>query len=183
MPILEARAELTNEEVAIVENILNDEFFPWYYMHSMTIDDVENEGDGYFFFTHTLYPRSSSSTVQPQASSNATPFFENIFRRFCKNFDVPVNIIYRASLNFALPQNVTASIIHRDHDWDHKVFLLYLSHYPKSGTRIYDFDEKTVLKDTNGSFLNGVLFDGNPHSVTFPTEQNYKRLACIFTFN
>ena len=179
MNIIEKKAYLTSEEKDSIETGLLSGIFPWYFSPNM-ITDTDKD----FFFFHNLYLRSEDPNVEAKENSDHARFFRQIFERFCKDNDIKVNIIYRASINLSIFNGKKESAIHLDHpEFVHRNFILYLTDNKKLGTKIYDEDCETVIHVSKGIKYNAVVFDGYSHSGILPNKPGQLRLVCVFTFN
>lgn len=193
---------VTTEELNYFKNeIVRSSSLPVY--HTVTYGELSK----YDMFTHTLLVRGSNEnglpTDQRINSQHYFPFYK-IFKRFCDKHEITINEIYRSCINatFAI-DGLEKFDAHIDHDFDHKIFLLYLNDLPYSednnstvvynqklqdiGVGLIENENKelssklTVLDQVHPKAGRCLFFAGNFHSIKIPTP-NFLRYVCVFTF-
>tara|TARA_R110002153_G_scaffold238243_2_gene392587 strand:+ start:331 stop:903 length:573 start_codon:yes stop_codon:yes gene_type:complete len=180
----ETKNILTGKEVDFIKNNVMGNNFPWYYQPVATTAKFQ-------FFTHTLVRRDNS-----EISSDHFYFFENIFNKFCYKHKLKVNKITRAALNLTNPSSYKHGDPHIDHDFKHKVFMLYLNSV-EGNTIIFDKkhtkgQSNTIpleiikepfkkINEIKPEFGKAVCWDGNYyHSASYPKKG--RRVVAVFTF-
>jgi hypothetical protein len=181
----------TTEELNTVNNGILGNDFPWYYQKLSTTEKFP-------FFSHGLIQRYDHLKEEPKSNSDVLPFFTNIFKRFCEQHKIKFNKITRACMNLVVHRadNYENTDPHVDHEFKHKVFMLYLNDaegdtkifnevYKKSykGNCVKDVDKKyTVLKRIRPEQGKAVCWDGKYyHAASFP-KPGTRRIVVVFTF-
>lgn len=122
---LETKNILTDKEVEHINFEILSNNFPWYYEAVATTDKFQ-------FFSHTLLVRESG-----EVNSTHFEFFENIFDRFVDIHKLKVKGITRAVLNLTNSGSYKNGDPHVDHEFKHKVLMLYLNTV-EGNTIVYD---------------------------------------------
>jgi len=190
----ESKNFLNKEELKIINEYILSCNFPWYYQLAATKNRFP-------FFNHTLINRIYNiDKEQPIQNSNIFPFFNEIFIRFCKYHNIKIKKITRACLNLLYPYNdnkYLSSDPHIDHEFKHKIFMLYLNTV-SGDTLIYNkkyqykkrsfYIEKikksfNILKSINPEIGKCVCWDGEYyHAASFPKEEGSRRIVLVLTF-
>ena len=116
MKYYESKDILNQKEIDFIKNNILGNNFPWYYEPVATTDKFQ-------FFSHTLVIRETG-----EINSDYFNFFKNIFNRFCHQHSLKVNKITRGVLNLTNSSKYDYGDPHVDHEFKHKVFMLYLKH-------------------------------------------------------
>jgi hypothetical protein len=103
---------------------------------------------------------------------------ELIFKSFCESHNIIVNNVLRAAINCTFHSQNKNIGIHRDHEFDHNVFLMYLN--DSSGdTIIYHGEKENRIPFEK---YKAVVFSGEEHSHEFCSVDE-RRVVMAFTFN
>ncbi len=176
---------LTDEEINHINSEILGNNFPWYYEPVATTDKFQ-------FFSHTLLVRETD-----EVNSIHFEFFKNIFLKFANLHKLKVKAITRAVLNLTNNSSYKNGDPHVDHEFKHKVFMLYLNTiegdtivYDKKYTSKKQFTtiplEKIKkpldkIKKIKPEFGKGICWDGSYyHSAGFPKEG--RRVVAVITF-
>lgn len=155
------------------------------------LNAVESVNFPYFFqlttsenfmqFAHTLMNRNKfDESSGGEINSDFFDFFAKIFLNICKKHDINVNNILRGAINCTFNHHKHMCDIHVDHQFQHKVFILYLNEFSCGSTLIFDTNLQLLFtsKPEKGKYI---IFNGLPHSHGFcgPGEN---RKVLVFTF-
>lgn len=170
---IENHLSLTQEQENFVEFIKSNSF-PWFYQRAT---------DNYKFFGHAFMKRNYDPSYIGQGDINSDYYnlAKSIFDKFCTDNNVLYKTILRSSANCALPFAEEYSDIHVDHEFDHKVFLLYLNDVANGETCLFDND-KNLIKTIKPEKYKGVIFDGKINHAIRSCAINQIRLVLVFTF-
>lgn len=91
---------------------------------------------GYFYENDPLTP------IEERSVSPHWERVKSLFMRICNDNGVSVKRIFRASVNFSGHGEGLYDKIHRDHKFDHYVFLMYLNEFHHGHTFIFDENKK-----------------------------------------
>ena len=161
---------LTPTELEAVHNDVFSNRFPWYY-HP---DDV-TKGTGNPFMSHTLMSYNADGlAVEGTVNSDAYGFFRNIFNRLVPDHSV----LFRANLNMTFHSSVAHGSIHKDHEFEHKNLLIYLSH-AQGGTCLFD-DDHTLIDTIKPKYNQACTFQGaHAQQMCLPGQT---RVVAVFTY-
>lgn len=163
-----------------INDLLFNIDFPVYFMDHGLTDD----GNGQFI--HAIIKREEGwSSLVPRSERFSSPnvdFFMSCMMTFMQKHNIKVNRVERMAVNVCYNNGATQPGIHRDHEFDHKQFILYLNKPldENTPTLVFDMDEKTLLKQIYPKQFKGACFDGLPHTFTYPSKG--LRWALITTF-
>jgi len=181
----ETKNILLDEEINYINSEILGNNFPWYYEPVATTDKFQ-------FFSHTLLVRETG-----EVNSRYFEFFENIFDRFATMHKLKVKGLTRAVLNLTNNSSYEYGDPHVDHEFKHKVFMLYLNTingntivYDKKYTSKKQFTtiplEKikkpfNKIKEIKPELGKAVCWDGSYyHAAGFPKEG--RRVVAVITF-
>lgn len=160
------------------ENIIDKEIlsnnFSWFYEDYSTSSKDYNIS----FFCHTLKSRHNNII-----NSNYFHMFEDILNSFCEINDIQYTKIYRAALNLSLHFNFKHSQAHTDHNFNHKVFIMYLNDFNNGSTILFKKEQdkyieyKTFLPKKNKI----IYFDGKYEHAIQSCNENERRVVCVIT--
>jgi hypothetical protein len=164
MILLEKTIDLNEEEKELFNTIKGNNF-PLYFTHAI------NE---YYGYMHCLKNRDG------EINSYYYPFVESFFLKICKENNINVKTIYRASINSSDYNNILHSDPHRDHEFDHYIFLMYINKFDNGFTYIFDEEEniKNVIYPNENKI---VIFKDSIHAQGF-CNIGQRRLILIITF-
>jgi hypothetical protein len=184
--MLNTNVTLSDNEQDQIDYIMFSGYFPWYRAPYQTIIDIDpkisSRVDNPSFFKHVLMERSPDPEIPGQVSSDAYGLFYKIFRRWCYENQLKINIIYRANLNLITYNNKEFTVPHHDHEWQHQIWIMYLNTVNDAPTVLFDNNltiERTVpaIKNT------ALLFKDQLHAHGFPRNINEHRFVAVFTFS
>jgi len=163
-----------NDKKYIHENILNLNTLPLYWNDRTGPAPTDNQP----FLSHVLIARDRNEKISPH-----TDFFINVLNTFCKKNKIKIEKIFRGCINltFTLASNIknTKGIIHKDHNFPHKQFILYLNN---SDGRTILLKNKKPWKKIKPHMFKAICFDGlNEHYAETPLK-NQKRIIVVMTF-
>jgi hypothetical protein len=180
-----APVNLTTYEQSTIDNVIGSNNFPWFSQDKQTdITDKWPKGMNVcnsHFLNHGLMSRSEdknkSGTV---VDYTVYKFFHNIFKNWCIENNVTVNLIYRACLNFTFSAPAEHSVPHYDHDWPHYNWIMYLNTVPGTDTVFFDH-EYNLVQEVPCIKNNAIMFERQLHAHRY-SKENYRRLVLVFTF-
>ena len=177
---------LTPYEQSTIDDIIVSNNFPWYSQEKQTANEdswpktlsVCNS----HFLNHGLMHRSNDKNKSGEIIDYSVyKFFHNIFRNWCTENNVTVNVVYRACLNFTVSAPAEHSVPHYDHDWPHNNWIMYLNTVP--GTDTIFFDEKYNIVDESPCVKNNAIaFNNQLHAHRY-SKENYRRFVAVFTYS
>jgi len=132
---------------------------------------------------HTTVSRieDNSHLLNRSCSDEINNLLVPILDRFTKKYNLPLNRILRGAVNCTVPSNDVVSQIHKDHNFEHYVFLMYINTVFNGGnTFIYDEDKK-LIATIKPEMHKIVCFKGNNHSFEYPTKG--MRFVALYTFD
>ena len=150
--------------------MLESNSFPWF-LNS----DEDNP-----FFSHIIVPRREEGATMV-INSEMYHFFKGIVDRLCKAHKIKYTEILRMALNFTwhtTTEYFTAP--HVDHEFDHKVLILYLS--GESGNTVLFNDNLEIQEEIIPEVGKAVLIDGATTHTIVPCDVGDYRITCIVTF-
>ena len=162
--------------LSTIDKIIEDKEIPFY----LTIKSaLGNKTDP--TFEHCVVKVKELRNNSEEINSGFYPLFKDIFDNFCFNNNIKYSEIYRCSLNltFNINEENNRCPIHVDHDYPHKVLLMYLNNCdPESKTVYIDNNKKehVVIPERNKA----TLCDGYSHYHYYP-KHGY-RIVLIYTF-
>jgi hypothetical protein len=181
---------LTEEDYKLIDHAASQDF-PWYFSGSVDGEDFIQPCNywAHGFFTHNLILRQKNieyETYPEDGTDNSYYYkpFMSIFERFCFMNGIEVNNIFRSALNHTVysADVEDGSNIHFDHNFPHKIFILYLSDFTGGETVLYDKDNNEIERSIPKKY-NAVLFDGkHPHRQLF-CNKGERRIIFLVTFN
>tara|TARA_Y100000004_G_scaffold90703_1_gene101686 strand:+ start:2263 stop:2799 length:537 start_codon:yes stop_codon:yes gene_type:complete len=177
--IKEYKVNLSEEQEDFIEWVVNKVDFPLYsFFSNNTVGKINP------VFGHILRTRIDDENSDEWAPPNSdfTDMFDNIFIDFCKEYDIKCNRILRSAVNFTTHQPSDSEyFIHRDHDFPHKNFLMYLNEWTGGGTRFFD-DEKKLIKTVGPQKYKAIVSDGELHTQEY-CDPHQIRVVLVVTFN
>ena len=176
MLYLEDENFLSQKDKDFINNVILGNNFPFYYQTHST-----KQGDHNSFFCHNLIRRLEDRIEGQDYRSMYAETASKFLLEFCEKNNIKVKEILRAAVNIVYSSPSNESPIHKDHDFDYKHLLIYINDTDKnSKTKIYDVDEKKIIKEVTPIKFKGVCFDGVPHSHAYPKKGS--RAVIVFTF-
>jgi hypothetical protein len=172
MEMIENQLENISESQEGFIQFVKSNDFPWFFQ--------EGTGQSYNVYAHGLMKRNPIDE-QENGIENSTSYVwaYSLFEKFCTDNGVAINKVYRAAFNSTNSADGISGI-HCDHEFEHRVFILYLNDCSGS-TNIYDSNH-VLIKKIKPEKYKGIIFDGLPHNNE-PCEVGERRLVMIFTFN
>lgn len=165
--IIENQYDPSEEELDFLQHVLSDKF-PWFKGY-----DSPAESNRLPMFCHELRKRTG------EINSSAYDICEKIFLKFCQQNNIPVKRTFRAAINLNIHHEGVHTFIHRDHEFEHKNFIMYLSQ-ASGDTYIFDDDENVIAR-IKPELYKGLVFGGLKHAAGFCKVEEY-RYILVFTF-
>lgn len=185
--ITESKRFLSDEEIHEIKQTILGDNFAWYYQPSSTSTKFP-------FFSHVLIRRYDHIKGEPEFNSYITPYILNIFKRFTDEHNIKVDKITRAALNLTFYHGKYESCDpHVDHDFPHKVFMLYLND-TSGDTLVFDkvyngkkavldvTNKLSVLKRIKPELGKAVCWDGNYYHASSFCKPMQRRVVAVITF-
>lgn len=171
MPVLmEGKANFTEEEDKFLLDVSSDEF-PWYLVKA-----TEN----FPCMTHGLMRRTDKQEEGEIWSPNY-PAARAFFDRICRDNGIVVRDVYRMAFNLTFSDPSIHGDLHSDHNWPHKIMIIYLSHFDNGDTWLFykNGQVETRIKAGVDKF---VVFEGGLHANGFCKPQQ-TRVIFVATFD
>jgi len=178
--------DMSKKDLDIInKNVINSDIFPWYYC-AQTVTTAKDPNK-HPCFTHILLPRHKFNK-DVKINSSCYYFFEKIFKSFCEKNKIKVNNILRANINLQTYFKEKMGEPHVDHDFPHKVCIMYLNTVTKGSTYVFKEKIKTkkynLLKEIKNKAGKIIIIPGEHyHSAGHCGETNEKKITCVFSFN
>ena len=180
---------IEQQELDEIHKVCLSDRFPYFIQKTTS-------GSLYAGVSHNLIERHNPYTEKLETSSTYYDFFYKIWKRFNEKNNIPHKKWARGALNFTLPMpTIEMGTPHIDHDFEHKVMIMYLNEFTEGNTII--FKDKYNGKDSNTenwskppvidteikSEMGKVfVFDGlQYHANRFPGFGTH-RLTCVITY-
>jgi len=156
--IICAPVTLYPQEQEIIETTILGQMFPWYYIGKQTmnksLDYIPEAVRPHFkivnppFLSYSLLMRTEEEHVDHTTRplnhySYYYEFFIEIFHRFMVEQGLTYKKIFRANLNLVWYNGTEHSEPHRDHEWPHYNFIMYLNTCNQGQTIIWPDDFST----------------------------------------
>ena len=179
--IKEYQVKLTKAQEDFIEWVVNGSDFPLFSFYSN--DNYEDQKHIIPAFSHALRQRADGlGDIWGTPNSEHTEKFEGIFKDFCKENNIKWDRILRSAVNFSTYQPKDGQyFIHRDHDFPHKNFLMYLNEWTGGETEFFDDDLK-LIKTIHPQKYKAVVSDSELHSAGHPGPHE-RRICFVVTFN
>ena len=180
--LIEKQYTPSTTELNFLTNTLYSPNFPWF--RNIDVEGMDNllgeTNNEQYYFSHNLMGRDPTKTAR-MGIVNSPHYItcEQIFKNFCRENNIKVKTIFRASLNLTFHAEKLHSAIHVDHNFEHKNFIMYLS---DSFGDTFIFDEKyNLVTSVKPELYKGIVFDGLPHAQGF-CKAGDMRQVLVFTF-
>ena len=133
-------------------------------------------------FAHVLMVRNEHGLpLSGKVTSEFYVAFEDFFLRMCRQNNIEVRTILRASINCTSHSDKKHGDIHLDHaKFDHYNFLFYMNEVDGGDTYIFD-GENTLVKEIQHAKHKMVVFNGHPHAQGFCKPEQH-RFILVVTF-
>ena len=175
MMIAEGKFSPTPEQEGFFELVRGGNF-PWYSLRTLDDDHSPNQ------FCHALMRRSLSGEPEEGIiNSNYYEYSKNLFLDVCESLGLEVRDIYRLAFNNTTYSPQKWVDPHKDHEFDHKVMLLYVSQFDKGQTYLMD-ENKNVVHVIEPEKYKAVVFNNCYHTHTFCLPDQL-RIVMVATFN
>ena len=171
--MLENKLVLTEEQSEFIDHVLSANF-PWYYQMATS--------KSYSTFSHTLMGRHEQKIQKPGVINSE--FYNkaiSIFYKFCKENNVTVNGVLRASFNNTTFKPEKWGDVHVDHkNINHYNFIFYVNE-SSGNTFLFNELNRELIKEFIFEKNKGIIFPGSPHAQGFcnPYET---RVILVVTF-
>lgn len=180
--ILEKNISLTSSEEELFDCVCG-QFFPWYYTgYSIQPDFITRHSPSKnIVFTHTCMQRATDELqIRGVENSNLLHPTEQFFMRICEENNIKVNNIYRAVYNCTFYLDELYDTFHKDHKFDHKLFIFYINEFDKGSTFIKNENNEIIEIKTNKN--KAVVFDNCEHAQGF-CDKYQRRIVLVITFD
>ena len=179
--IKEYQVNLTKEQEQFIEWVVNGEDFP---LFSFIIKDKEQKLVSPAF-SHVLRHRPENNMKEDEWGTPNSVYmekFEGIFKYFCKENNIKWDRILRSAVNFTTHQPKDSEcFIHRDHEFPHRNFLMYLNEWTSGETQFFD-DERRLIKIVHPQKYKAVVSDSELHTQGY-CDPHQRRVVLVVTFN
>jgi|694.fasta_scaffold33071_10 hypothetical protein len=167
---------LTNKQKLFINQMVLGDNFPYF------LQSVSHIDGGDSFMCHIALNRPEERNKTDGINSPYYENFKEMLETFCKKNNIVLNEIFRIAVNLTYPIGKEDSLIHIDHNFEHKQLIIYYNEPidKDSNTVILNKDGKTILKEISPKKFKGVCFESNPHYLKYP--KNGERVIGIFTF-
>lgn len=149
--------------------------FPWFSLR--TLDDNHSP----FQFCHALMKRAlSGAPEEGKINSNYFDYARNLFLDICEQNNVEVHDIYRMAFNCTTYSEQKYVDPHKDHEFDHKVFIMYINDFTYGQTILMDESYSPVytIRPEPYKFI---IFNNCYHTHTF-CDPDQLRIVMVATF-
>lgn len=165
-------AEFNQHERDFIEFVLGNAF-PWFAIMST---------DNFRAMAHILMLRAKDE--EPIKGQINSPFYqvcEQLFLRLCRENNIKVRTIYRATINMTFADPSIHGDPHRDHPFPAKNLIIYLNEFDDGKTFLLSDDYQIVdaITPAKNKFA---VFDDIPHAQGFCKPQQ-RRVVMLFTFD
>jgi hypothetical protein len=188
--IFEKIIELKPQEQEFFDGIVYGDFIKDPYIYEYKKEFAEHPVHyqlTYNFMINKPYGDPTSSADCPEEGkviSAEWPKLEAIFRRICYENGITVKRIYRAAVNLTGYDtgrpNTLYAMPHRDHKFDHKIFLMYLNEFTHGYTFLFD-SEKRITEFVAPAKNKAVIINNVLHARGF-TSPGEKKFLIVITF-
>ena len=174
------------------ENVLSNAFEWYFYGETVSLRDKDKglphcpdcQDDDAMFLSHTIVNRPNINTSYiPQMSSIYLEETEKVVREICEFNDIDLKCIYRINFNLIMNQGQDAlarTPFHRDHEFNHKILLVYLTGFT-GGATVADVDGEENVSEPEENGI--VSFDGKYyHAARFPNLNHERRIVLNCTY-
>lgn len=192
--IIYSAVELNDAERVFVESTILGPFFPWFWQDKQTFGDEEQiplhikshlQSHNGQFLSHTLLFRTEDESIKYNArpAHQVSPHFEfflELFHRFMTANNLKYKNIFRANLNLTWHNSEFHTTPHKDHDWPHSNFVMYLTTCEQGQTIIWpnDFSASYMIPCVQ---YHAVTFEQLWHAQRYPAAGD-KRLVFVLTY-
>jgi len=186
--MIKASVNFLGNEKDAIQHIMYSGYFPWYLALHQTRDTVVDPSIADkvvnpSFFNHVLMERNDDDSTTPgRVSSSSYNLFYKIFRRWCQENQIKINIIHRANLNLITYNDKEFTVPHHDHKWPHFNWVMYLNTVENAPTIVFN-DDLTINATCAAIENTAVCFGGQLHAHGFPRNPNEYRFVAVFTFS
>jgi|TARA_R100001086_G_scaffold217607_2_gene134061 hypothetical protein len=157
---------LNKNEKDFFNNVVLKNKLPYFIQNGQTLEDDR------IYLSHLLQHRETGAIA-----SNIYYDVMNIIKRLCKKTNIKINRSLRACINLTFPYNPGMGVIHVDHTFPHKQFIIYLT----DGGATHFFDKnKKLIKKVNSKKFKVLFFDKEFHAVVHPKKGI--RILVVVTF-
>jgi hypothetical protein len=185
MLLLDKKVNLLPEEQNFIDSIIftGANMFPWFNSYN---------SDGVFAgMSHVLMRResgnlsgSSKNDLIKEGIICSPNYYHRIipmFYRICEENNIKVKTVYRACLNLTSYEPNLYGKIHKDHVFDHHIFIMYWNQFDNGHTFLFD-DDKKIIKIIEPEKNKVAIFDGKYNHARGFCSAGQARIALIITF-
>ena len=167
---------LSKDQKKTIDYLVEDQQIPFYLSHV-----AAEKNDKCVNFRHQVIARADKDAQLPGIeNSELVDFTRGLLSTFCTKHKIKYKLIYRASINVTMPNNVVYKVgKHKDHLFPHKQLLIYLNNSYDGDTVILDYKDKKY-KIVSPKIYKGIMFSSTNHYHYLPTQGT--RVVMIITF-
>lgn len=104
-----------------------------------------------------------------------------LFKHCCEQAGIEATVVHRMALNITSYSPDKYGPIHRDHDFEHKNFVLYLNSFSNGSTFLFD-EFGNITYECKAEALKAFCWDGQPHAQGF-CDNHQRRAVFVATFS
>lgn len=173
--ILEQYNAISKTTLQELQDTIMDNNFPWYYQTYSTSEKFP-------FFSHMLLPRYDYvNEKQPEPQSDLFYKFKDILDSFCQINNIEYTKVLRACINMTTYFSETHSDFHIDHDFPHKVIIMYLNDVSDNATLVENANKNIERFESKAGKI--ICFDGQyKHAAEF-CKEGERRIVCVMTID
>lgn len=166
---------ITEDHNKYVDHISGN-LFPFFYQVTTPTKEAVDAHQ----FCHTLMNRNpQNKCIEGDINSDFYDFSIWIFNSFCVANDIKYSVILRAAINVTFYMESAKVEIHRDHEFEHNVFICYLND-TQGATNIYDKHNR-IIHSVDPKKFRGLVFSGENHNHD-SCKPDSRRVVLVITF-
>jgi|TARA_R110000803_G_scaffold45045_1_gene95109 hypothetical protein len=164
---------ITNEDQSLISKEVFNNYFPWFTQTTSWTRQGNEINDS--LLTHILLRRPEERNKNEYYCSPIFESIEKIIHRYTNHKE-----IFRMCFNFTYDNGHEKTGIHKDHKYDYKQFILYLTDNFKKGETVILNKNKRTIKKIKPIKNKYVMFGANYHYNYFPKKGT--RVVLIATY-
>ena len=164
---------ITNEDQALIKREVFNNFFPWFTQTTTWTrqgNEIKDE-----ILTHVLLRRPEERPEKEYYCSPVAELMEQLISKYTNH-----KKLLRMCFNLTYDNGHEKTGIHKDHKYDYKQFILYLTDTFKKGETVILNENKRTIKKIKPIKNKYVMFGANYHYNYFPKKG--KRVVLIATY-
>ena len=170
---IEIDCELNEEHNKLIEDILSFNF-PLYYSQSLP-------NYPHSVFGHQVIARHhTSEPIQGETNSDYSERIMSMFKHICDKNNIKVDVVYRAAINVTTYHDGKIAGMHIDHDFPHKIFIMYLNEFSDGYTYVmYDNKIESYKPEKNKA----IIFEGSRFHAQGFCKPHERRVVFVVGFS